>query len=421
MLLVSYHFPPLLSAEALLVARTVRELSRLGWQITVLTTDERSSSTGTDEELQTIIPASVEVVRTRSPERLLFHTRGLRRLPSRLVSHVGVLEKELLWYPAAVRRGKHLLRQGHYDLLYSRASPHTSNLVGLALRRSVPLPWVAHLSDPWLDNAYFRVTPLHYKLFGGLEAAIIREADGVVFTTPQTVDLVMGKYPPTWRARTHVISHGYDSEALSGLHLAQRTDRRLRLVYTGSFYGLRTPEPLLHACASLQHTEPLAAQLDVRLVGSGAPRFQSLVERLGLAAVVTLEGPCSFTDSLRVMAAADVLLVIDAPLARRGVFLPSKLTDYLLFQKPILGLTPPNGAAAALLRQIDCPVVAPDDVPAIVAALADLLRQWQQNRLQISPAYQQQAPTYDIRHITARLDTLLRRTGWPNSRNPPLF
>ena len=43
-----------------------------------------------------------------------------------------------------------------------------------------------------------------------LEARVIEHADRVVFTTPETVDLVMAKYPALWRKKVRVIPHGYN-------------------------------------------------------------------------------------------------------------------------------------------------------------------------------------------------------------------
>jgi hypothetical protein len=78
-----------------------------------------------------------------------------------------------------------------------------------------------------------------------------------------------------------------------------------------------------------------------------------------------------YRESLRLMAAADGLLVIDAP-AEVSVFLPSKLIDYLGAARPILGLTPP-GAASALIEQLGGLVAHPSDTAAARRALEDFL------------------------------------------------
>jgi len=67
---------------------------------------------------------------------------------------------------------------------------------------------------------------------------------------------------------------------------------------------------------------------------------QPLAEKLGLAQVVPCEGPSPNSEALAAAAAADVLLLIDAPSKSSSMFLPSKLIDYLMFRKPIFGSRP---------------------------------------------------------------------------------
>ena len=109
------------------------------------------------------------------------------------------------------------------------------------------------------------------------------------------------------------------------------------------------------------------------------------------------------------MAEADVLVVIDAPSNAASVFLPSKLVDYMMFKKPILGITPINGASADLLRRLDCHVIAPDDVQGIAKAVSDLIRMWQWKKLNISTAFESVAQEYDICQTTDTLDKVLKK------------
>jgi hypothetical protein len=113
-------------------------------------------------------------------------------------------------------------------------------------------------------------------------------------------------------------------------------------------------------------------------------------------------------EAARIGAQADVLLVIDAPSESPSVFLPSKLIDYLPLRKPILGLTPPSGASARLLRRLGCSVVAPDDVAGIASALRDLVTRWHAGTLHVADSFDPVAAEFDIRR-TARLlhDVLL--------------
>ena len=130
---------------------------------------------------------------------------------------------------------------------------------------------------------------------------------------------------------------------------------------------------------------------------------------LGIGSLVRFRGRVPPAEAARAAADADVLLVIDAPSDGPSVFLPSKLIDYLPFRKPILGVTPEDGASARLLHRLGCPVAPPDDIDAIAAALADLVRRWREGTLSVGAAFDGVAAEFDIRR-TARVlhDVLIR-------------
>jgi hypothetical protein len=75
----------------------------------------------------------------------------------------------------------------------------------------------------------------------------------------------------------------------------------------------------------------------------------------------------------------------------------------------MLGVTPEPGAAAALLRRLGCPVAPPDDIAAIAAALADLVRQWRTATLGVSETFDHVAAEFEIGRIAARFDEVLVR------------
>jgi glycosyltransferase involved in cell wall biosynthesis len=67
-----------------------------------------------------------------------------------------------------------------------------------------------------------------------------------------------------------------------------------------------------------------------------------------------------------------LLLVPDAGGRGKGV-LSGKVYEYIAAGRPILAVVPPDGAAAALVRETGAGVVvAPDDVEGIRAALVDM-------------------------------------------------
>jgi glycosyltransferase involved in cell wall biosynthesis len=265
---------------------------------------------------------------------------------------------------------------------------------------------VAHFSDPWTDSPYLRGREWQWRIWRRMEAEVVREADALVFVTAQTADRVMRKYPASWRQKSHVVAHGFDGGAVWHPP-TRRADARLHLVYTGRFYdGIRTPESLLRALATLACRRSLENELRLTLVGTPLGSQQRLARGLQLDHVVEFTGRLSFAESARIAAGADVLLLIDAP-SDESLFLPSKLVDYLPMRKPILALTPVNGASADLMRSLGYPVVPPDDEPAIVEAIESLIVAKGQGRLGVSARHADVAQEYDIRRTTEAFAAIL--------------
>ena len=208
-------------------------------------------------------------------------------------------------------------------MLVSFAQPFSDHLVGLRVRRATGLPWVAHFSDPWTDSPYLRGARWQQSVWKRLEADVVQGADALVFVNAQTAERVMRKYPDEWRRKAHVVPHGFDLDEPPAAAAAR--DERLTIVHTGRFYdGVRTPESLLRAVAVLSRRQPLARALRVVFVGTPIPSHRRLATSLGLDPVVEFTGRLPSAESARWAAAADVLLLIDAP-AEENLFLPSKL------------------------------------------------------------------------------------------------
>jgi glycosyltransferase involved in cell wall biosynthesis len=243
-----------------------------------------------------------------------------------------------------------------------------------------------------------------------MERAVIEEADAVVFVTREAADLVMAKYPDSWRAKVAVVPHGYDPRVVDRGQ-TRGTSGPMRMVYAGRFYrGLRTPAALLHALASLHRRQSLTGTLDLVLMGPSVEAYRRDVSGLGLDSIVRLEPRRPRDEAARIAADADVLVVIDAPSTGPSVFLPSKLVDYLAFRKPILGLTPTGGASAKLLARLGFQAVPPDNVSAIAANLHVLLERWRAGALDVPASFDEVATEFDIRRTTAQLEAILDRT-----------
>jgi glycosyltransferase involved in cell wall biosynthesis len=418
LLLVSYAFPPQRNAESVLVLATVRALAQAGWDVTVLTIDHTKTTEPVDLDLLREVPPGVTVVHAGGWEHWLSRYHGPWRAFWYGLRILGLPERHCAWYFPALRAARRLLETQRFDVMHSWANYHVSNIVALKLHRAYPLPWVAHFSDPWIDSPYFRSrsTPLQRLTCARLERAIVEEAGALVFVTDETARLVMRKYPEALQAKARVVPHGYDPSVLAGLPAETRSANGggpLRLVHVGAFYpGLREPITLLRALASVHREQPLDGRLRLRLVGPYTEHYRELTKQLALEQIVELEPAVGRQASMLEARRADVLLVIDAPPPDGGesVFLPSKLVDYLMLRKPMLGVTPARGATARVLGELGFPVAEPTDTAGIANALRELLRAHAGHRLLLPAGFDRVAERYHIARTTATLSAVLEAT-----------
>jgi glycosyltransferase involved in cell wall biosynthesis len=284
------------------------------------------------------------------------------------------------WKAPVLKAVAKLLRETDYrpDILVTFGAPMSDHLIGLELKRRYQLPWVAHFSDPWVDNPFNKYDSLTRALNSSLERKVMTAADRLIFTSQETLSLVMAKYEEEFKGRARVLPHAFDPELFETR--PQISNSKLTIRYLGDLYGRRTPGPLFSALSRILASEPqMLADVGFELIG---PTYDLQLNKLGLEnlpeGLVTVKAPVTYRESLSLMASADGLLVIDAP-AERSVFLPSKLIDYVGAGRPILGLTPP-GTSAALINELGGWVARPEDVDGMANAIKTFLAFLRQNR-----------------------------------------
>lgn len=362
-LFVSYGFPPLLLPESIQTARYVKFLPKYGWQPYLVTVDETSTHwEPIDATMMELVPSNARITRARSFEPRLGIVAASKLLPILL----KLPDNKIGWYRSACKRSLAVLKEERFDVIHSRAMYLTGNLVGLKLKKETGLPWIAHFSDPWVDNPYS-----HYGRLGGyinrkLERAVMEKADAIVFVSEETRQMVMKKYPLELRQKSVVIPHCYDPELVSFSSPPKRSSK-LTFTYTGNFYyGIRTPLGLFNAVHNIVKKQPnIRNSINIQIAGKLHKDYQDAILRLDIGEVVSAVGAIPYLESLKYIQNADVLLVIDAPSETPSVFLPLKLIEYVGFKKPILGITPLKGATASLIKRLGGIVVSPDDTAGI--------------------------------------------------------
>lgn len=377
-LFVSYAFLPQLSAESIQTSRYVKFLPQYGWEPHIVCANEESTLVEfIDKSMLSLLPPNIKRIKVRSFEpRILIMALG-RLLPISL----KLPDNTIGWYRPACKKSLALLKREQFDMIHSWAMPLISNLVGLKLKKETGLPWVAHFSDPWVDNPYCHYGRLDGYINRKLEREVMGGADAIVFVSEETRQLVMKKYAPEVGKKSVVIPHCYDPELVS-LFPPSLKNSKLTFTYTGSFYGIRTPLPLFKAIGNLLTKQPeIQNFINIQIVGKLRKDYQDAILNLGIEKVVSAVGTVLYLKSLEYIQNADVLLLVDAPAEGPSVFLPLKLIEYAAFKKPILGITPLEGTSASLIKRLGGMVISPEDISGIEEAILTFYQKWKTDSL----------------------------------------
>ncbi|MFN2598462.1 MAG: hypothetical protein ABR563_14925, partial [Pyrinomonadaceae bacterium] len=358
LLAVSFAFPPLAYPRSIQVARLLKYVS---FRTVLVCADERGArkdptlEPDAEASLEALLRVPFNIPRARAYANAAVH-RFNRALWNRWNRRP---DQYATWKQAALRAVETYARPNHFtpETIVTFSQPTTDHLVGLELKKSFRAPWIAHFSDPWVENPFYSTDVATRDFNLAAERAVCESADRLIFTSAETVELVMSKHPAAWRAKARVLPQCFDPQlyparsSRDGDDQARNDDdARVVVRHVGNFYGARTPAPLLRALALLADSnESLLRGVAFELIGVNDP---SLVMREGAerlpAGLVTTTPPVGHRESLRLMSESDGLLIVDAP-ADVSVFLPSKLIDYLGAARPVFGFTP-RGAARALIE-----------------------------------------------------------------------
>jgi glycosyltransferase involved in cell wall biosynthesis len=294
---------------------------------------------------------------------------------------------------------------GRDDVLVTFGQPMSDHLAGLRIKRRLGLPWIAHFSDPWSDNPYLSQNPISRLRLRNMERQVFGEADRLLFTSPETVDLVMRKYPGNWRDKTSVLPHAYDPQLYRQVAAPREGNGVLTLRYVGNFYGQRNPLMLIEALALLLRTQSgVLDKVRIELVGRWVGHEHWSPAAAGLPTqLLTFHKSVGYAESLRLMCKADALLIIDAPF-EHNVFFPSKLVDYLGAGRPILALTPP-GATADIVTAAGGVIASPANAETMAEGLANLIGKLRHDT--IGAPSESVVARYDVRRIATVFDELV--------------
>jgi glycosyltransferase involved in cell wall biosynthesis len=380
-LCISPLFPPVVSSEAFCGGKLISALLGAGLDISVLYCSNINGPKNIADHSSlwnSLADVSTDVVIPEEKNRLRSALQAVR-----YQTYVYVR-----WINEVVRVATRLHDEQKFDLVYSRSLPTVAHWAGYWCAKKLKLPWIVNFNDPW-DVFLFpgRRDTDGMSPYPAMSSAWFRR-------TLRTADLAV--YPSERLHQYHkrifkldgptaIIPHiaapaPGDMESLELLGAAS-----FRLVHAGKLgtneKPCRSANALLIGLRDFLKDNPTARSITkLTLVGPEDPTTQSLVESLDLKSNVESIGQVSYEKSLRYINSASICVLVEAGF-EEGIFLPSKLVDYIAARKPVLALSPRIGVVADLAARGGIDRVDPGVAEGVRAALSSLYSDFQRGTL----------------------------------------
>lgn len=359
-LIVSPHFPPTNAPDMQRARQCLPYLAEHGWEAEVLAVDPRDADVPADPLLSAGLPSSIPVHRVRAMPLGLGKMIGMRSLGPRSRFALG-------------REGDRLLAAGRFDLVFFSTTQFIVLNLGARWKKRHGVPYVLDWQDPWWNDYYerpgagpapggwkYRVAAWQARRH---EGPCIREAAGIVSTSPLYLQQLGARYPWFGRLPAATIPFGVepaDFEVAASSPLPAAMDWQAgckHVVYVGALTSGMEPAlgALFSALSVWRGRKPQEVDLlRFHFIGTSynpsttaTPRAVPLAAKFGLADIVDEQtSRIGHFAALRTLRESDAVMIIGSD--DEG-YSPSKLATLAMARRPILALLSARSPLAARL------------------------------------------------------------------------
>jgi glycosyltransferase involved in cell wall biosynthesis len=378
---VFYPYPPIWP-EGIVNANLATAMKRAGWKIDVIVAGYRGGTDRypSDAAERTELADNVHIVKigkqvkTHTSKRLKNLIRGFLL--------TGRLLRQLDWGLSVLKIAEKLNRQVHYDAILSRAIPDYAHFAALLVHQRTRIPWIANWNDPVPNHKFpppygqgpdSRLTPKLQKWYD----CVCNRCTWHTFPSERLRSYMCSYLPGNIISKSSVIHH----VAIGKHDFAIPRHNNFSMCYAGSVLPPRDVDVFFEGIKRFKQSLNTDEPFYVRFLVDKPERVSNCARSKGIEDVIVIEPAVPYSQMPELLSQSDVLVIIEAPL-KEGIFMASKIVDYVQIGRPILSLSPKIGTNADLLTKygggiaVDCQ--SPDSVH---QALRILYNHWKSGTL----------------------------------------
>ncbi|GAB5557219.1 MAG: glycosyltransferase family 4 protein [Schleiferiaceae bacterium] len=371
-LIITYYWPPAGGPGVQRWLKFAKYLPEAGFTPVVLTVDPNTATYPVQDETLLKDTESIEVHHAPTKELFSLYKKasGRKEVPfsgfanesdkpgprQRLAKFVRgnffIPDPRKAWNKRAIKKALELIDTYDIQHVITTSPPHSSQLIGLAIKARRNVTWLADLRDPWTDIYYYDLfypTRLARAYDASLERKVLERADAVSTVSQDLVRLFSEKSASISKDKFLILPNGYD-EADFDRSLKVNKDK-WTISYTGTFTTDYSMDGFYQAIESL--TPEQAGKVRVQFIGRrdevSEKHLNQLSEQTGVE--VILKGYVPHSEAVVAMQRSHALLLVIPDLDNNKGILTGKIFEYLGSKRPILGVGPIDGDAAEIISQ----------------------------------------------------------------------
>ena len=367
-LIITYYWPPSGGSGVQRWLKFVKYFRNFGIEPIVLTiAPEFAALPNLDESLEHEIPAGIEIHKTRAKSPFGFYRKMKKgAIPNSGFAGEGkasffdnlfrfirgnffIPDARIGWNKFALEKARELIHLHAIDTIITSSPPHSTQLIGLQLKKEFKLKWLADLRDPWTEIYYNKLlfrTNWAKRIDYRYEQACLQNADTLIVVS-EDIKQRFGEKRETILEKIHVIPNGFDEEDFSKVQT--KNDAEVKYIsYVGNL-GLQYPvDGFLETFAEIIKKEN---NWKLYFVGNCHKGIKTIVDKLNLTDSVEFVPYVNHSEAIDFMIKARILLLIIPEIENNKGILTGKLFEYLATGNPILNIGPKDGDAAAILKE----------------------------------------------------------------------
>lgn len=323
-------------------------------------------------------------------QKILKAILTLAILPLYAAEKIAVqLDSHWSWFITASAYGIFIATKHRPDIIYTTAGPSSTHYAGYILSRILGLPWVAEIHDPLIyDHEKHKWHKYYFQKH--LEKLIFQKASTIIYFTEKARENAERRHPG-YEHKTMVIRPGALPPRIK--KVTYEKGAKMHFGHFGSLSSRRNLEVLFKALHKLIQNRPdLSKKIVLDIYGTTLDKMsEKALERYPLHDILVRHGrlehdPVTGKSGreriLEAMQRTDVLVLIhgrDESTCRE--YIPSKVYDYMLANRPILGLTHPDSELYHMLEENGFEAANINLLDDVQAKLLQLIERWEKNGL----------------------------------------